>query len=107
MILSISGVKARKLLNQDLRERFCRFLEPRPESHEIRTSGIDFHDFWSQGQKVIKSRPLASQPASLPASQRASQPARQPAEGIQQEKSMNPLRNSLIFLAVFLLLVKT
>ena len=31
---------------------------PRPESHQIGTSGTDFVDFWSPGQKVIKSRLL-------------------------------------------------
>ena len=59
MILSTSGAKARKSLNRDFWEWFCRLLEPKPESHQIETSGIDFVDFWNQGQKVIKSRLLA------------------------------------------------
>ena len=55
MILSTSGTKARKSLNQYFWNRFCRLLEPWPESHQIETSGNAFVDFWSQGQKVIKS----------------------------------------------------
>ena len=31
-------------------------LEPRPGNHQIETSGNDFVDLGSQGQKVIKSR---------------------------------------------------
>ena len=34
---------------------FCRLLEPRPESHQIEPPETGFIDFWSQGQKVIKS----------------------------------------------------
>ena len=37
---------------------FYRLPEPRPESHQIETSGIDFVDFWCQGHKVTKSRLL-------------------------------------------------
>ena len=34
---------------------FYRLLEPRPGSHQIEPPGTSFVDFWSQGQKVIKS----------------------------------------------------
>ena len=34
---------------------FCRTLDPRLENHEIELPGTGFNDFWSQGQKVIKS----------------------------------------------------
>ena len=33
----------------------CRLLEPTPESLQINIPRIRFVDFWSQGQKVIKS----------------------------------------------------
>ena len=55
MILSTSGAKARKLLNRDFWEWFCRLLEPRPKRHQIEPSGTGFVDFWSPCQKVIKS----------------------------------------------------
>ena len=56
LILSTSGAKAGKCLNQAFWKSFCRLLEPRPESSQIDASGSHFVDFWSQGQKVLKSR---------------------------------------------------
>ncbi len=55
LVLSTSGAKARKSSNRASWDWFCRLLEPRPESHQIEPPGTGFVDFWSQGQKVIKS----------------------------------------------------
>jgi hypothetical protein len=54
-VLSTSGAKARKSSNRASWDWFCRLLEPRRGSHQIEPPGTGFVDFWSQGQKVIKS----------------------------------------------------
>ena len=63
--LSTSEAKARKCSNRASWASFCRLLEPRPESAQIDAPGHHFvnpwrHfvDFWSQGQKVLKSSSL-------------------------------------------------
>ena len=61
LILTTSGANARKSSkssNRNFWESFCRLLEPRPESHGINASGVDFVDFWSQGQNFSKSKLL-------------------------------------------------
>ena len=55
IVLLIAGSKVRKKSNQASWDWFCRLLEPWPESHQIEPPGTGFLDFWSQGQKVIKS----------------------------------------------------
>ena len=55
LVFSISGANARKCLNRASWDSFCRLLEPRPESHQIKLPGTGFLDFWSQRQKVFKS----------------------------------------------------
>ena len=55
LVLSTSGAKARKSSTRASWDWFCRLLEPRPGSHQIEPPGTGFVDFWSQGQKVIKS----------------------------------------------------
>ena len=55
LVFSMSGAKARMSSNRTSWDWFCRLLEPRLESHRIRTSGIDFLDFCGQSQKGIKS----------------------------------------------------
>ena len=57
-IFSRSCARASKALNQDFWDWFYRLLEPRPQSHQIETSGKDFVDFWTQGQKMLKSEVL-------------------------------------------------
>ena len=54
-ILPTSGPKARKYLNRISWDPFCRLLDPRLENAEIGFPGIYFVDFWSQGQKMLKS----------------------------------------------------
>ena len=54
-VLSASGANAWKSSNQASWDRFSWLLEPTPESLQIKLPGIRFVDFWSQGQKVIKS----------------------------------------------------
>ena len=55
MIFVTSGANDRKPLSE-ISELYLTTLEPRPEAHQIETSGVDFIYFWSQAQKVIKSR---------------------------------------------------
>ena len=55
LVFSTPGAKARKSSNRPPWNWFCRLLEPTPESHQIELHGTGFVDFWSQGQKVIKS----------------------------------------------------
>ena len=55
LVLSTPAAKARKSSNRASWDYFCRLLGPRPESHQIEPPGTSFVDFWSQGQKVIKS----------------------------------------------------
>ena len=55
LVFSTSGAKARKLSNRVSWDWFCRLLEPRLENQKIELPGTRFVDFWSQGQKVIKS----------------------------------------------------
>ena len=43
--LSTSGANARTSTNRDFWDRCCCLLEPRPESHYIETSGVNFVDF--------------------------------------------------------------
>jgi len=59
VILSTSGANARKWSNRASWTSFCRLLEPRPESAQIEPPGRHFVDFWSQGQKVLKSSILS------------------------------------------------
>ena len=47
-----SLVKSRFLNFETL---FCRFLEPKPKSHQIEPPAAGFVDFWGQGEKVSKS----------------------------------------------------
>ena len=54
-ILSTSGPKARKCRNRTSWDPFCRLLDPRPENAKIRPPGNHFVDFWTQGQKMLKS----------------------------------------------------
>ena len=51
LVFSISGANARKCLNRASWDSFCRLLEPRPESHQIKLPGTGFLDFWSQRRK--------------------------------------------------------
>ena len=55
LVFSLSGAKPRMSSNRASWDWFCRLLEPRLESHRIKTSGVDFLDFCGQGQKGIKS----------------------------------------------------
>ena len=55
MVLPISGAKARKSSNQRPGTGFLYFWSHIPESRQIEPPGIGVVDFWSQGQKVIKS----------------------------------------------------
>ena len=55
LVLSTSGANAKKSSNRASWDWFCRLLEPKLESHSIKHPGTGFLDFWSQGQKVIKS----------------------------------------------------
>ena len=59
MTFSTSGTNARKSLNLEFWDGFCRLLGPRPENQQIGTSGNDCVDFQGQGQDDIKSVPLA------------------------------------------------
>ena len=54
-VLSTFGAEARKSSNQASWDWFSRFLGPKPETHQIKPPGTGFLDFWSRGQKVIKS----------------------------------------------------
>ena len=55
LILSTSGAEAGKYSNQGSWSSFCRLLEPKPENAQIELPGAHFVDFWSQGQKMLKS----------------------------------------------------
>ena len=55
LVFSMSGAKARKSSNRASQDWFHRLLEPMPESHQSTAPGSGFLDFWSQGQKAIKS----------------------------------------------------
>ena len=55
LVLSTSEAKARKSSNRAPWAWFCRFLEPKLESHSIKPPGTGFLDFWSQGYNVTKS----------------------------------------------------
>ena len=54
-ILYTSGAIGRKCSNRSFWNSFYRLLEPRAESAQIAHSGAHAIDFWSQGQKVLKS----------------------------------------------------
>ena len=54
-ILPISAPKARKCLNWMSWDPFCRLLDPMPENAKIGPPGTYFADFWTQGQKILKS----------------------------------------------------
>ena len=54
-ILPTSGPKARKCLNWTSWGPFCRLLDPMPENAKIGPPGTYFADFWTQGQKILKS----------------------------------------------------
>jgi hypothetical protein len=55
VILSTSGNNARKCSNRSSWASLCRLLEPRPESAQIEAPRRHFADFWSQGQKLLRS----------------------------------------------------
>ena len=55
LALLTSAAKAGMSPNRDSWDWFCRLLEPGLASHEIEPLGTVFVDFWSQGQKLIKS----------------------------------------------------
>ena len=55
VILSTSGDNARKCSNRSSWASLCRLLEPRPESAQIEFPKRHFVDFWSQGQKLLRS----------------------------------------------------
>jgi hypothetical protein len=45
-----------KSSNQESWDWLCRFLEPKPQSHQIDISRIHFVNVWKQGIKISKSR---------------------------------------------------
>ena len=55
MVLLTSAARAGMSLNPNSWDWFCRLLEPGLASHEIEPLGTVFVDFWSQGQKLMKS----------------------------------------------------